>query len=179
MRKNIFLLAMAMMIVMVGCHNQNKTTENDVKKAEAALFNEDQTVNLEAATDAVATFSKYAVENPEAADAADYLFKAIEISINTKQDSRQSIDLVNQLLEKYPECDKNSVALFMLATFVYDEQLGDLDKARAAYQRIVDDYPDSPFASDAAISITQLGMTPDELVKMFESQENTEDGSQE
>ena len=172
MKKNILLLAIAMMVVMVGCNNQNaKTTQSDVKKAEEALFNEDQTVNTEAATEAVTTFSKYAEENPEAADAADYLFKAIEISINTRQDAQQSIDMVNQLVENYPECDKNPVALFMLATFVYDEQLHDLDKAREAYQQIVDNYPNSPFANDAAIAITQLGMTPDELIKMFESQE--------
>ena len=161
------------LMVMVGCQNQSaKTTANDVKKAEAALFNEDQTVNAEAVTDAVATFNKYVEENPEANDAPEYLFKAIEVSVNTKQDPQQSIAMVNRLLENYPEFDKNPVALFMLATFVYDEQLHDLDRARDAYQRIVDDYPNSPFAKDAAIAITQLGMTPEELVKMFEREED-------
>lgn len=168
---NLFL-AVALMVVMGGCHNQNtKTTESDVKKAEAALFNEDQTVNAEAATDVVAVYSKYVEENPEAADAPEMLFKAIDVSVNTKQDPQQSIALVDKLVTNYPEFDKNPVALFMLASFVYDEQLHDLDKAREAYQKIVDNYPDSPFAKDAEISISQLGMTPDELVKMFEAQE--------
>lgn len=172
MKRNVLLLGIAMMMVVAGCHNQNaKTTVKDAERAEAALFNEDQTLNAEAVTDAVATFKKYAEENPDAADAADYLFKAAEISINTKQEPQQSIDLVNGLLSGYPQFDKNPVALFMLASFVYDEQLGDLDGARAAYQQIVDQYPDSPFARDAKIAITQLGMTPEELVKMFEAQE--------
>lgn len=171
MKKHILLLACAIMMVMVGCHNQNgKTTQNDVKKAGAELFNDDQTVNPEAAIQAVAAFSKYAQENPEASDAADYLFKAIEISINTKQDPQQSIDLVNQLLGSYPEFDKNPVALFMMASFVYDERLHDLDKARETYQQIVDNYPDNPFAKDAAIAITQLGIPLEDLVKMFEEQ---------
>ena len=178
MKRSVLFLAVAMMIVMVGCNNQ-KTTQNDVKKAEAALFNEDQTTNAEAVPNAIATFSKYAEENPEAVDAPEYLFKAVEISINTKQDAQQSIELVNRLVKDYPEFDKNPVALFMLATFVYDEQQHDLDQARAAYQQIVDQYPDSPFARDAEISITQLGMTPEELIRMFESQENSEDRSQE
>ena len=176
MKKSLLFLVMSMMVFMVGCHNENKSqnnkvTESDVKKAEQALFNEDQTMNAEAINEAVTTFNKYAEENPEAADAAEYLFKAIEISVNTKQDSKQSIDMVSRLLENYPQFDKNPVALFMLATFVYDEQLHDLDKARETYQQIVDNYPESPFANDAAIAITQLGMTPDELIKMFEAQE--------
>ena len=159
-----------MMIVMVACNNK-KTTQNDVKKAEAALFNEDQTTNADAVPNAIATFSKYVEENPEAADAAEYLFKAVEISINTKQDAQQSIDLVSRLVANYPTFDKNPVALFMLATFVYDEQQHDLDKAREAYQKVIDQYPDSPFARDAEIAITQLGMTPEELIRMFEAQE--------
>ena len=169
-----------MMIALVGCHNQNpKTTQKDVKKAEEALFNSDMTTNPEAVPDAIATFSKYAEENADEANAPEYLFKAVEISINTKQEAQQSIDLVNRLVTNYPEFDKDPVALFMLATFVYDEQMHDLDKARETYQQVVDNYPDSPFAADAAIAITQLGMTPEELIKMFESQEKSEDRSQE
>ena len=159
--------------LMMGCHNQNnKTTEGDVKKAEESLFNEDQTLNLEAVPTAITSYLKYVEENPKAADAAEYLFKAVNLSIESKQDPKQSIDLVNRLVENYPEFENNSAALFMLAAFVYDEQQQDLDKARETYQRIVDNYPDSPFANDAAISITQLGMTPEELVKMFEQTEN-------
>lgn len=173
MKKTVVLLAIAMMFALVGCHNQNaKTSTKDVQKAEEALFNEDQTTNPDAIPDAIATFSKYADENPEAADAPEYLFKAVEISINTKQDAQQSIDLVHRLVTNYPEFDKDPVALFMLATFVYDEQMHDLDKARETYQQVVDNYPDSPFADDAAIAITQLGMTPEELIKMFEAQDN-------
>ena len=169
-----------MMVVMVGCQNQGKkVTEKDVKKAEEALFNEDMSTNKDAVPNAVATFSQYAEDNAGEANAPEYLFKAFEISVNTKQDAQQSIDLCNRLLTNYPEFDKNPVALFMLASFVYDEQMHDMDKARETYQRVVDQYPNSPFANDAKISITQLGMSPEELIRMFESEEKTEERSQE
>lgn len=172
MKRNILFIAVLAFLVM-GCHNQNtKTTDNDVKKTDSELSNENQVLNSEAVAEAVASYIKYVDENPGAADAADYLFKAASLSIESKQNAEQSINLVNRLLEGYPEYDNNSAALFMLAAFVYDEQQQDLDKARETYQRIIDDYPDSPFVNDAAISITQLGMTPDELVKMFEETEN-------
>ncbi|MBO7082933.1 MAG: tetratricopeptide repeat protein [Bacteroidales bacterium] len=170
MKKSILLFAV-LLLFAVACNHNSKVTEKDVKKAEAALFNEDQTTNKEAVPNAITTFSKYAEENPEAANAPEYLFKAVEISVNTKQEAQQSIDLVNRLVSNYPKFEKNPVALFMLATFVYDEQLHDLDKARETYQQVIDNYPDSPFANDASIAITQLGMTPEELIKMFEAQE--------
>lgn len=173
MKRNLLIIAV-LLLAMVGC-NRNakvaKTTENDVKKAEAALFNEDMSANAEAVPDAIKAFCKYAEENPEAEDAPEYLFKAFEVSVNTKQDPQQSIDLVDRLLKGYPNCDKNPVALFMLATFVYDDQLHNLDKARECYQRIMSDYPESPFARDAAVAIEQLGLSPDELVRMFENNE--------
>ena len=168
------LLFAVLLLVVAGCNRNVKNptvTENDVKKAEAALFNEDLSANAEAVPGAIETFCKYAEENPNAENASEYLFKAFEVSVNTKQDPKQSIDLANRLLAAYPNCDKNPVALFMLATFVYDEQLHDLDKAREAYQQVIDNYPDSPFAKDAEISITQLGMTPEELIRMFEERE--------
>ena len=165
--------------MMAGCHNQNKkTTENDAKKAEEALFNADQTLNAEAVSNAVETFGKFAEDNPEDANAPEYLFKALEVSVNTKQTPQKSIDLANRLIANYPEFDKNPVALFMLATFVYDDKLHDYDKARECYHRIMKDYPDSPFAKDAGIAIEQLGVSPEELIRMFEENEEASVGNE-
>lgn len=163
------MMAAMLLLAVTGC--QTKTTEKDVKKAEAALFNEDMSANAEAVPAAIETFSKFAEENPKAEAAPEYLFKAFEVAVNTKQDPQQCIGLAERLLKEFPQFDKNPVALFMLASFVYDDQLHDLDKARDCFQRILDLYPDSPFANDAAISIQQLGMSPEELVKMFEARE--------
>ncbi len=104
-------------------------------------------------------------------DSPEAMFHAIGEGIYAKQDPQESIMMVNQLVTDYPKYENTPVALFMLASFVYDEQLHDLDKARETYQRIIDDYPGTPFANDASIAITQLGMTPEELVRMFEEQQ--------
>lgn len=141
------LIAIMIAMTLVGCH-QN-TSQKDEKK-----------------TEAVETF-----DSPEA------LFHAVEDAVFVQHDAQRSIKLVDKLVADYPTFEQTPVALFMLANFIYDEQLHDLDKARATYQQIVDNYPDSPFANDAAISITQLGMTPDELVRMFEEASSSEDAS--
>lgn len=175
MKKICFVVALGFVMLFASCNRAAKTTEKEVKQAEAALFNSDMTTNAEAVPAAIETFSKYATENPAAENAAEYLFKALEVSVNTKQDPNQSIDLANRFMKEYPNYEKAPVALFMLASFVYEDQLQDLDKAREAYQRIVDDYPDSPFARDAAASIQHLGMTPEELIRMFEEASASEE----
>ena len=121
------------------------------------------------------------VKQVESYDSPEALFNAIGEAAGASQDPQRTIKMVDQLVTDYPDYENNPVALFMLASFVYDEQMHDLDKARETYQRIIDEYPDTPFAADAAIAITQVGMTPEELVRMFEeqNQENSEDGSQE
>ena len=157
------------MIVFGGCQNQSdKVTMKDVQRAEKKLFNADQTTNPEAVMGAIETFRDYANQNPEDPQSPDYLFKALEVSVNTKQDAPTSIVLCEKLLKSFPEYDKDPVALFMVASFVYEDQLRDTALAHGTYQRIIKNYPDSPFAKDAAIAIQQLGMTPDELVKQFE-----------
>ena len=170
MKTNLLFIAL-LLLAFVSCQRNAKTTEAQVKEAEAALFNDDMSANVEAVPNAIATFVKYAEDHADAPEAPEYLFKAIEVSINAKQDTQQSVDLVQRLLKDYPQFDKNPVALFMLATFVYDDQLHDYDKARECYQRIMKDYPDSPFAKDAGIAIEQLGVSPEELIKIFESQQ--------
>lgn len=174
MKKTRIILMMAVMIIAASCNHTVKTTEDEVKKAEAALFNDNLTTNVEAVPSAIEVFSKYAEENPDAANAEEYLFKAFEVSVNTKQDPKQSIDLAERFLKAYPKSDKAAVTLFMLASFVYDDQLHDLNQARAAYQRVVDNYPESPFADDAEVSIKHLGLTPEELIRIFESQADSE-----
>lgn len=139
--KKNLIMALMIAVALVGCHNN--TSKNEEKKTEVVV----------------------SYESPEA------LFEAISTSVCTQQDPQQSIAMVNQLVTDYPSFENTPVALFMLASFVYDEQLHDFDKARETYQQIIDNYPDSPFANDASIAITQLGIPLEELVKSFEAQE--------
>ena len=141
MKRVLFLVVLFATVAITGCHNNPKTP----------------TTNENAETEVNAN-------SPEA------LFNAIGERMYAKQDPQETIKMVDRLVTDYPEYENNPVALFMLASFVYDEQMHDLDKARETYQRVIDEYPGTPFANDATIAITQLGMTPEELVRMFEEQ---------
>jgi hypothetical protein len=166
MRK-VFGLVMAFVFALsVFSCNEKKLTEEDVKKTEAQLFNEDQSVNKDNVELMIETYCKFAEQNPDSEMAPEYLFRALEISMNFRE-SDQSLALGDKLIKRYPTFEKIPVALFMEATFVYEPN-GDLGKAREIYEKIIKDYPDNEFVPSAEQAIENLGKTPEELIKEFE-----------
>ncbi|MEL7161156.1 MAG: tetratricopeptide repeat protein, partial [Bacteroidota bacterium] len=68
----------------------------------------------------------------------------------------------------FPNFSKAGESLFMLA-FTYDEDLDDIDKARATYERFIAEYPNHGFADDAQMLIGNLGKTDEEVLRELES----------
>ena len=54
-----------------------------------------------------------------------------------------------------------------MGNYVYDEQLNDTAKAHAAYQRLIDEYPDDKLVDDAQQAIGFLGWTPEQIMNHF------------
>ena len=168
---NLMLVA-TMAFTLLAC-GEKKLTQDDLKKAETALFNEDMTANPEAAPVAIKQFCEFAKQNPDDPSAPDWLFKALEIAVG-QNDAAKSEEICQQLMDKYPTYEKTPFGMFMLASFVYHDQMNDLDKARALLERIVSDYPESEITPSAEASIGFLGMTPEEIIKHFEAQAQVE-----
>lgn len=160
------LLGVAVVLSVAAC-GPKKVSEADLKKAEASLFNADATVNQESVPGMIETYCRFADENPDNALAPQYLFKAFEVAVNFGE-PEDALETGNKLAASYPEYEKTSVALFMMGSLVYEDKLHDLDKARAMYDKILSDYPDSDFAPSAEQAIKNLGKTPEELIREFE-----------
>ena len=157
--------------------NAKKLTVEDMKKAEATLFNEDQSMNREAAPQVAETYCEFVKQNPDDAEAPKWLYHAMEINVQLA-DADKSIALGNQLVEQYPESEWAPMSLFLLASYVYNDQLNDTAQAHATFQKLIDDYPDHSLVDDAQKSIEYLGLTPEEimnLILMSQFEEEEED----
>ena len=165
--KNILNITFCALLAfgMMAC-GEKKLTYEDMKKAEATLFNEDQTMNLEAAPKVADTYCQFVKENPNDSSAAMWLYHAVEINVMLNE-SEKSIAIGNQLLQQYPESSWAPMSLFLIGSYVYNDQLNDTAQAHQAYQRLIDDYPDSPLVDDAKKSIEYLGLTPEEIMNLF------------
>ena len=100
--------------------------------------------------------------------APEYLFKAVDVSMNLNEPQR-TIFIIDKLVNEYPDFPRTQAALFVKA-FIFETRYNNLEMAKKIYEQYLDMYPDGEFADDCRASIENLGLSPEELVKKFESQ---------
>jgi TolA-binding protein len=80
----------------------------------------------------------------------------------------KAVELYERVHTEMPGHPKAPMALFM-SGFVYENDLGDLQKAKSVYERFLQEYPnDQDFADDAGSALKLLGKSPEEIVREFE-----------
>ena len=168
MKKTLKLMAFALLTVgLLACgETEKKLTYYDLKDAEKTLFNADQSLNEAVAPDVAEKYCQFVDENPKDSLADEWLYHALEINVMMKN-VQKSEALCEQLLKQYPQSHWAPISLFLMGNYVYDGQLNDTAKAHAAYQRLIDEYPDDKLVDDAQKSIEFLGWTPDQIMNHF------------
>jgi len=111
-------------------------------------------------------YKKYADTYPKDSLAPIYLYKAADLSMNFGQ-NEDAIKLLDRVIKDYQDFKKLPETYFLKA-FIYDNNIKNIVKARAAYQDFLQKYPKSDLANDATLSLQNLGKTPEEIVKGFE-----------
>jgi len=137
-------------LLLSSCKNNN-TQENkivtieDIYALEGELFNADITKpNLKKAQQLGKFYIEYATANPNDSTAADFLYKAADISMNIN-DPKLTIALFNKIQKSYPNY-KNIPTIMFLRGYVYENQMSDYANARKYYMEFLDKYPNSDFA---------------------------------
>ena len=176
MKKTLKMMLVALLALGMFACGEKKVTEDELKEAEKALFNDDMTVNPELASQTAEKYCRFVEQNPDAPTAPSWLFKALNVYISTKN-ADKSIALCDKLVENYPDYEYTPTGMFMVANIIYDSELHDLDKARALYEKILSDYPDNEIVPSVKKSIEYLGLTPEEIMTLIQmSQMEVEEG---
>ena len=158
------MFAALLSVGMLACGGkEKKLTVADLKKAEATLFNEDHTVNEAKAPEVAEKYCQFVQQTPDDTTASMWLYHAMEINVLLKN-AEKSEEICNQLVADYPDSQWAPMSLFLLGSYVYNDQLNDTAQAHVMFQRLIDEFPDSPLVGDAQKSIEYLGLTPDEIM---------------
>lgn len=154
------------LLVMVGCNTNDPAKR--IEKLEEQAFATEGAINPEVANDLVSAYCDFADANPDDAMAPEYLFKAVDVSMNLNEPQR-TIYIIDKLLNNYPDYPRTQAALFVKG-FIFETRYENYDMAKKIYEQYLVMYPDGEFAESCRASIENLGLTPEELVKKFENQ---------
>ena len=164
MKKFLFLAVIA--LVLAGCSSNDPAKR--VNELEKQAFSTEGAIVPEVASDLVSAYCDFADANPKDAMSPEYLFKAVDVSMNLNEPQR-TISIIDRMLREYPDFPRTQAALFMKA-FIFETRFANLDMAKKLYEQYLAMYPNGEFAEDCKASIENLGLTPEELVKKFEEQ---------
>ena len=162
--KKISLLFVLISLLLASCKNN---PQNNIEQLEKKVINEDKTLNTEVATELVAAYIDYANKNAEAEVTPDYLFNALELAVNM-HDANKSLDILSKMENNYAQNEKTPTAIFMVASLICEDVLGDYGRAKGMYEKIIQKYPDCEWVKTAEQAIKNLGKTPEELIREFE-----------
>ncbi|MDD4150582.1 MAG: hypothetical protein PHE33_11215 [Bacteroidales bacterium] len=169
MNKYFLLPIILLFIVSIAC-NRTQLTEQQKLEKEISKFEEDLHNDIEPdrekALEMIAKYLEYVEQYPDDSLCPEYLFKSAEIAMNFSQ-PHNSIRYLTQIEDNYLRYPKYPTVIFMKA-FVYDNHIKDIEKAKTYYLRYVEKYPNHTFVTDAKAAVMFMGLTDDELLKLFE-----------
>lgn len=157
------------LVLVIGAQCTGKGPDARIRDLEKKISDENFTFDLKGmqlADDLINAYIQYAEDHKTAAESPEFLYNAAELSLNLNR-AEQALSLYNRIIYQYPEFDKVPECLFLVA-FIYENNLQNFGKAKELYEAFIERYPDHDFADDAAISIQNMGKTPEELIREFE-----------
>ncbi len=167
-----------LIISISACQSPQEKLAEKIKLNEGVLFGDTlRTLNDSLAMNTLGLYKSFVNQFPEDSASPEYLFKAADLALGVKQAS-VAMESLGQLIEKYPNSEKASSALFMQA-FVNETVLMDKEKAKEFYLKFMKQYPDHPLFLSATASYEQLiaGLSDEELIRMFESKQDSIEAS--
>lgn len=98
---------------------------------------------------------------------AELIFRAAGLAQSTGQHNK-ALQLYYKITDNHPAHPKANMAAFMQG-FIYENNLNNIEKAREAYQRFLEKYPNDPdYADDVKVALSSLGKSPEAMIKDFQ-----------
>ena len=178
--KNLLWIPVAMLLSTgAGCgsdetptgegENNNGLTILDTNKFLKDLKNLETKIDANLASpdpallkEAVTSFQDFAGIFPGDPKAPDYLLKASDYALSTKQPEK-SVKILDRIMKEYPDYTKMEDVMFSRASHL-DFELRDTTRAKEAYQEFIKKFPGSTNkVLDAQFRIETISFTIEEL----------------
>ncbi len=144
------------------------------KKEELYLDSAKTRINQATIRQLINMYKQYATLLPDEPKTPDYLYETYELS-NSIRLFQDAVVACETLSSKYPDHPRASTAMF-LTGYLYENEMRDLDKAKAIYTDFITKFPKHEFADDAQFALDNLGKSPDEILKELQEKNKQNQG---
>jgi len=172
MKSILYLLLIAS--IATGCKSEKQKQTELIQANEKLMFNDtSKMLNQQVALSQIELYKTFSEKFPDDTLSPQYLFKAADVAHGMRK-NKEAMELYREFLSKYPSHPKAAASLFLIA-FVYDNDYHQTDSAKIMYKQFLEKYPDHKLAPSAKAALDQLemGLTDEELVKMFEAKQDS------
>jgi TolA-binding protein len=156
--KKIGLICM-LMAVMAACTSPKEKALKEIK----GLEQNDSAFSEALMSEIKAKYLAFAASYPDDEASPLFLLKAAQHSIVLNQ-PQEAIELLGQVIEKYPKTNFAEEALFLQA-LTYENNMNDLAQAKEKYELFLKSYPKAELANEAKLAIENLGKSPEEIIE--------------
>lgn len=168
----------AFLFVLTACNNsENSGHENQTSaldSLEALVYaGKDVKSDSKTAMNLVREYAKYYQAYQPDSLAVDRLFKAGEVSMGIGQ-GNLAVKYFRTISDDHSEFYKVAETRFLLG-FCSENLVNDTAQARFFYNKFIEAHPEHHLAKDAEYSIQNLGLSDEDLIKMFEEKQTTKE----
>lgn len=162
--KNKFLIIL--LIVLTACTGARQQILDEIKEKETILTKSyDDVFDKSTAESLRQDYLDFADEYPKDSLAPKFLHKASELSLAI-ENPKDAVATLDTLILRYPDYEFLPDAMFFKG-FVLENHMKDPSAAKKAYLDFLRRFPKHELATQVAVSIENLGKSPEELVKEF------------
>ncbi|MCX6256901.1 MAG: tetratricopeptide repeat protein [Bacteroidia bacterium] len=168
MKRNSFLLLL-IIAGLIACNRKTpiQLAQDNIRGLEKKVFPDSlKSLDKKEAFHLMKAYADYSEKFKQDSLAPVYLFKAGEMAMNIQMGG-QAITYLNDVISSFPTYKKTPDALFLIA-FIYETMMNNKTKAKETYNQFITKYPDNALAKDARISVQNIDIPLDQLVKQFE-----------
>lgn len=108
-------------------------------------------------------YLKFSQEFPESANAPKALLKAAQL-FDANRLTKTAIQYYQEVAVRFPKSDEAAQASFLVG-FAYSNVLGDTLEARKAFERFLQNYPESDLVPSARLELSTMGKSLDDFFK--------------
>lgn len=160
MRK-ISLPLLLMTLLAVSCQDKRKNEVEQVRTLTKAYENNKNTKTALQLDSAVKSFIH---DYPQDSAGGEMVFEDANLHFATLQQPDAGLTLLNMVVTNYPNTRHAPDALMAIG-YIYENSRKDTATAKATYKQVIQKYPNSKAATDAQLSLQNMGKSPEQQLQ--------------